>query len=101
MIYKLYLEEEAVEGLKQIEKSGQLVLLKKIEKLFKELSEHSKSGTGKVEQLTGNYSGYWSRRISKYHRLIYSVNDVDKSITIISITGHYNRSKLTIDQNSI
>ena len=45
-------------------------------------------GLGKPEPLKGNYHGYWSRRISDEHRLIYKVTDT--SITISSCYSHYN-----------
>lgn len=44
-------------------------------------------GIGKPEPLKGNYKGYWSRRITQEHRLIYKV-EKDR-ITIISAIGHY------------
>ncbi|HEY1607058.1 MAG TPA: Txe/YoeB family addiction module toxin [Allosphingosinicella sp.] len=30
-------------------------------------------GTGKPEPLTGNLSGWWSRRVNQEHRLVYRV----------------------------
>lgn len=32
-------------------------------------------GIGKPEPLKGNWSGFWSRRIDREHRLVYTVKD--------------------------
>jgi toxin YoeB len=45
------------------------------------------TGLGKPEALKGNYSGYWSRRITDEHRLIYEITG--NSIFVISAKGHY------------
>lgn len=44
-------------------------------------------GLGLPEPLKGNFSGYWSRRITQEHRLIYQVQD--DVIVLISCFGHY------------
>ena len=41
------------------------------------------------EKLSGNLKGYYSRRINIKHRLVYSVNDENKLIRIVSIWSHY------------
>lgn len=45
------------------------------------------SGIGKPEPLTGNLSGWWSRRISEKHRLVYRIKD--GQLQIASCYGHY------------
>ena len=37
--------------------------------------------------LKGNYSGYWSRRINKEHRLVYKIEK--DSIVVIQCRFHY------------
>jgi toxin YoeB len=61
----------------------------KLVKLIKELYEHPRSGTGKPEQLKHNLQGLWSRRISGKHRLVYSINDNEVKVLVISAKGHY------------
>lgn len=41
------------------------------------------------EKLSGNLKGYYSRRINIKHRLVYKVDDADKSIRVISVWSHY------------
>ena len=68
-------------------KNNDKIIFKKINILIDKLKEHPFIGTGKPEPLTGNYSGYWSRRITKKHRLIYKVKN-DK-IIIVQCKFHY------------
>jgi toxin YoeB len=46
-------------------------LADKINGLIEECRRHPFRGTGKPEPLGGNLSGWWSRRISHEHRLVY------------------------------
>ena len=89
MRYEVELTELALEGIKILKKSGDLQALKKLNKLLTELEEHPTTGTGQVEQLKGNKSGLWSRRFTGKHRLIYSVNDTEIKVLVISTYGHY------------
>jgi len=52
-------------------------VLLKINALIKECQRTPFEGTGKPEPLKQNLSGFWSRRITGEHRLVYKVdNDV-------------------------
>ena len=48
-------------------------LLARLNGLIKECSRTPFQGTGKPEPLRGNYSGWWSRRLTKEHRLVYRI----------------------------
>jgi toxin YoeB len=61
--------------------------LKKINKLIDEVCRTPFNGSGKPEPLKENYAGYWSRRIDKQNRLVYSVSETD--ITMVSCRFHY------------
>ncbi|WP_342597790.1 Txe/YoeB family addiction module toxin [Cyanobacterium aponinum UTEX 3222] len=41
------------------------------------------------EKLSGNLKGYYSRRINIKHRLVYRVDDNNKTIKILSVWSHY------------
>ena len=45
--------------------------LPKLNRLIAECLRHPFEGTGKPEPLKGDFSGYWSRRIDREHRLVY------------------------------
>ena len=48
-------------------------VLERINALIKESLHDQFCGTGKPEPLSGNLSGWWSRRINREHRLVYRV----------------------------
>jgi toxin YoeB len=62
-------------------------IVRKINALIKECLRHPFEGTGKPEALRGNYSGYWSRRITQEHRLVYRV--VGDALEIAQCRYHY------------
>ncbi|AMJ40911.1 Txe/YoeB family addiction module toxin [Anaerotignum propionicum] len=61
--------------------------LKKINLLLQDIERNGNIGIGKPEPLTGNLSGYWSRRVSDKDRLIYRIDD--KNIYILACRYHY------------
>ena len=50
-------------------------ILKKINRLIKEIQREPFEGIGEPEPLKYNWSGYWSRRITIEHRLVYKVTE--------------------------
>jgi len=60
---------------------------KKIHTLLENISKSPFEGLGKPEPLKSNYSGYWSRRINKEHRIVYKVEETQ--IIVHSLYGHY------------
>ena len=61
--------------------------LKRINTLIKNISRKPFDGLGDPEPLKHNWSGYWSRRIDREHRLVYKVND--KNIIVVQCRYHY------------
>ena len=49
-------------------------ILKKVNELLKDISRNHYEGIGKPEPLKHALSGYWSRRITDEHRLVYRVD---------------------------
>ncbi|MEU3446959.1 Txe/YoeB family addiction module toxin [Streptomyces thermolilacinus] len=62
-------------------------ILKKINRLIKDIERTPFEGIGKPEPLKGNLSGWWSRRITDEHRLVYRVRD--DGIEIAQARYHY------------
>lgn len=62
-------------------------VVKRINRLIKEIERSPFDGMGKPEALKGNLSGFWSRRITDEHRIVYAVED--NVVIIISCRGHY------------
>lgn len=48
-------------------------LLERVNALLKDCMRDPFRGTGKPEPLSGQLSGWWSRRINREHRLVYRV----------------------------
>ena len=61
-------------------------MVDKINTLVRECLRMPFTGTGKPEPLKRNLQGYWSRRITREHRLVYRVDDV--AIHILACKGH-------------
>jgi len=55
--------------------------------LLKDIMRNPAVGLGSPEQLKHQWSGYWSRRINREHRLIYKVED--STIFIAQCRYHY------------
>ena len=62
-------------------------IIKRINKLIKEIQRIPFEGTGKPEPLKYDLAGYWSRRIDQEHRLLYQVEE--NAIIIITCRFHY------------
>lgn len=62
-------------------------ILKKVNELLKEISRSSHEGIGKPEPLKHALSGFWSRRITDEHRLVYRVEG--KTIQVAQARYHY------------
>ena len=68
-------------------KTGNKSILQKIELLTEANVELPYSGIGKPEPLKYQFTGCWSRRITKEHRLVYEISD--NKIILHSLKGHY------------
>ena len=86
--YSLVVEKIAKKQLEVHYKSGDKASIKRINRIFEELSEHPETGIGQPERLKFDLSGYWSRQINKKDRLIYVIEDNIVTVTIISAMGH-------------
>lgn len=62
-------------------------VLKRINRLLKDVMCRGNEGIGKPEPLKHDFSDYWSRRITDEHRLVYKV--VDDRVLIAACRYHY------------
>ena len=62
-------------------------VLNRINTLIKDIQRQPFEGIGKPESLKHGLSGYWSRRITDEHRMVYKVED--DSILIAQLRYHY------------
>ena len=61
--------------------------LKRINALIKDIERQPFDGLGNPEPLRHNWTGYWSRRIDREHRLVYKITK--KTIVIVQCRYHY------------
>lgn len=64
-------------------------IVKRINDLIKSCKRTPFEGIGKPEALKGDLQGYWSRRITSEHRLVYKYDK--EQILIASCRYHYGR----------
>lgn len=69
--------------------SGQVIAIRRIERIFIELSDTPFSGIGSPEPLKYNLAECWSRQIDKKNRIIYQVDDEVVTVFVITVKGHY------------
>ena len=62
-------------------------ILKKINELIVDIERNGNSGLGKPEPLKYELQGFWSRRITDEHRLIYKIEE--NNIYIVACRYHY------------
>lgn len=91
MAYVIKLEPKAMQDIAELKKVGNKATITKIKNLLCELTEHPTTGTGQVEALKDNLSGFWSRRIDKFNRIIYTIEEEIVTVTAISAKGHYKK----------
>ncbi len=63
-------------------------ILKRINILIKDIQREPFTGLGKPEQLKHQFNGFWSRRITDEHRLIYTFSNDE--LIIVQCRYHYN-----------
>jgi toxin YoeB len=64
-------------------------VLKRVNDLIKDIRRHGNEGIGKPEPLKHGFQGYWSRRITDEHRLVYKIEGDE--IRIAACRYHYGK----------
>lgn len=68
------------------------IMFRRLNELIEDARRHPFTGLGKPEALKGDLSGWWSRRITAEHRLVYRVcgrKGEDQRMEIIQCRYHY------------
>ena len=79
--------KQAIEDLKYWKKTGDRRVQKRISQLINSIQQTPFEGIGKPEALKYVLSGFWSRRINREHRLIYSIEN--DRVIIHALRYHY------------
>lgn len=83
---KLIFAENAWEDYLYWQKADKKIL-KRINLLIRDITREPFEGIGKPEPLKHALAGYWSRRISDEHRIVYKINQ--DSLLIVQLRFHY------------
>jgi toxin YoeB len=83
---QVYWAAQALEDLAHWDKTDRRIA-RRTRGLVEHVLEHPFTGIGKPEPLRYEWSGYWSRRITKEHRLVYRVED--DTVYIAQCRYHY------------
>tara|TARA_R110001592_G_scaffold89458_3_gene263115 strand:- start:2231 stop:2491 length:261 start_codon:yes stop_codon:yes gene_type:complete len=78
----------ALKDLKYWKSTKNTTIQKRISVLLEDIVKHPFSGIGKPEALKYQLKGFWSRRITKEHRIIYKVVN-NKIIIVTALRFHY------------
>ena len=62
-------------------------MLKRINKLIKEICRSPFTGIGKPEPLRHGLAAYWSRRINDEHRIVYKITE--DALLVAQLRYHY------------
>ena len=62
-------------------------VLKRIDQLLVDIRRNGNAGIGKPEALKHGFQGFWSRRITDEHRLVYKVTE--RAVLIAQCRYHY------------
>jgi toxin YoeB len=87
--FRVTLTDKAKADVEKHYRAGNKATIKKLEVIFKELSQHPTTGVGQPEKLKHDFIGKWSRRINQKDRMIYSINNTTVVVDVISAMGHY------------
>ena len=90
MNFILDFTDEAKKDISKIKKSGDKILINKLNKILLQLAENPLIGDGRPELLKHYKEPTWSRRISAKHRLVYRILEGNIIVLVLSTWGHYN-----------
>lgn len=85
-MYIVKLSKQAEKDKSLLKKAG---LDKKAKALLNILIENPYQNPPSYEKLKGELDGYYSRRINRQHRIVYSVFEAEKTVKILRMWTHY------------
>ncbi|HFA48943.1 MAG TPA: Txe/YoeB family addiction module toxin [Bacteroidetes bacterium] len=85
-MYPIHLSKKAVKDIASLRKENPKYAAK-LWDLILDIFKHPFTGIGEPEALKGDLRGWWSRRITQKHRLVYRIKN--EVLEIASCYGHY------------
>lgn len=86
MTWQVTLSRQAEKDAKKIAQAG---LKPQVGKLLELLTENPFITPPPYEKLVGNLQGFYSRRITIQHRLVYRVDETEKVVHVLRMWTHY------------
>ncbi|MCX7113440.1 MAG: Txe/YoeB family addiction module toxin [Proteobacteria bacterium] len=86
MNWQVVLSRQANKDAKKIALAG---LKPQVTKILELLADNPYSTPPPYEKLVGNLQGFYSRRISIQHRLVYRVVEKEKAVHVLRMWTHY------------
>jgi len=83
---RMIFSEDAWEDYLYWQRTDKKILIR-INNLIKDIQRHPFQGIGKPEPLKHALSGYWSRRVTDEHRMVYKVEN--NALLIAQLRYHY------------
>ncbi|PCI01909.1 MAG: Txe/YoeB family addiction module toxin [Flavobacteriaceae bacterium] len=81
--------DQALKDLKYWKKTRNLKTQRRISDLLIAITASPFEGVGNPEKLKHQLTGYWSRKITKEHRIVYLPMIEKNTIIVISLRFHY------------
>lgn len=85
-MYKLVFTKQAMKDRRFIAEAG---LESRAKALLAVIAQDPYRTPPPCEKLVGDLSGFYSRRINRQHRLVYSVSEDEKTVKILRLWTHY------------
>jgi Txe/YoeB family toxin of toxin-antitoxin system len=85
-MYEILLLKQAKKDFELLEQAG---LKKKASALLNVIRSNPYQNPPSYKKLKGPLSGFYSRRLNAQHRLVYTVDDAKKTVTIAAAWTHY------------
>ena len=84
MVWTIKFSRNALKDAKKLRSANLASNVKKLVEILKQNPDQPP-----YEKLSGNLQGYYSRRINIKHRLVYSIDEDNKTIKVVSVWSHY------------
>ncbi len=88
-MYRVVYTKAAAKDVPKLKAAG---LANKARVLIDLLRENPFQNPPSYEKLVGDLQGLYARRINLQHRLVYQVYEAEKTVKIISLWSHYERT---------
>ena len=84
MVWTIKFSKNALKDTKKLRSANLASNVNRLVKILKQNPDRPP-----YEELSGNLQGYYSRRINIQHRLVYSIDEENSIVKVVSVWSHY------------